>query len=155
MSETWFADNYTDMSVQSGVNAGFQFQFSCERCGDAYRTPFAPYRKAQAAGWIDRAAGIFGGILGQADGAAESLAQAGWKSAWDDSFRQSVAQAKAHFKRCSRCYQYVCARCFNAQTGLCLNCAPDAEVEMQAAKAAGKAQGASEVGHAAGNGEGT
>ena len=154
MSETWFADNYSDLSVQSGVNAGFQFQFSCERCGDAYRTQFASYRKGQAAGWLDKATGFFSGILGQADAAAGSLAEAGWKSAWDESFRQAVTEAKGHFNRCARCFQYVCAKCFNASGGLCFNCAPDAEIEIEAGKATGKAQGASEVGQAAGHGEG-
>lgn len=155
MSETWFADNYSDLSVQGGVNAGFQFQFSCERCRDAYRTPFAPYRRGQAAGWLDKASGLLGGILGQADSAADSVAQAGWKSAWDEAFRNSVVEAKTHFKRCARCFQYVCAKCFNAPTGLCLNCAPDAEVEIEAAKAAGRVHGAVEVGQAAGHTDGT
>jgi hypothetical protein len=155
MSETWFSDNYGDISVQGGANSGFQFEFHCERCGDAYRTPFKAYRKGQASGWISQAAGMFGGLLGQADSAVDQLAQAGWKSAWDEAFKESVVEAKGHFKRCARCFQHVCAKCYNAQMGLCMNCAPDAEVELQAAKAAGKAQGAAEVGQLAGYNVGT
>jgi hypothetical protein len=150
MSEAWFSDNYGDMSVQSGVNAGFQFEFYCERCHDAYRTPFQGYKKAQAAGWLGQASGLLGGVFGSADNVTDSLAQAGWKTAWDKAFQESVANAKGNFKRCAKCYQYVCSKCFNPQVGLCFNCAPDPEVEMQAAKAAGMVMGVQEVGTAHG-----
>ncbi|HEY0867125.1 MAG TPA: zinc ribbon domain-containing protein [Fimbriimonas sp.] len=150
MSETWFSDNYGDLSVMSGVNAGFQFEFFCERCHDVYRTRFQPYRKAQAAGWLGTASNVLGGLLGQADNAADSYAQSGWKGAWDDAFRESVVEARGHFNRCAQCFQHVCAKCFDVQSGLCYNCAPDAEVAMQAAKASGRAQGAAETGHEAG-----
>jgi|GEM_PF-2649628 len=32
MSEIQFASNVTDRSVHSGPNAGFQFDFHCDRC---------------------------------------------------------------------------------------------------------------------------
>ena len=35
MSEIQFADNFSDKSIHSGPNAGFQFDFHCERCHDA------------------------------------------------------------------------------------------------------------------------
>lgn len=153
-TEAWFSDNYSDLSMQSGLNAGFQFQFNCERCGDAYRTKFNPYRRAQAEGWLNQASGFLGGLLGNADNAAHTLADAGWKSAWDSAFRDAVTEAKANFHRCAKCFQYMCVKCFDAQSGLCYNCAPNAEVELQAAKAAGKATGAAEVGSAYGYAEG-
>lgn len=154
MSETWFSNNYGDLSIQGGVNSGFQFEFYCQRCQDAYRTPFEAYRKAQAAGWLSQASGLLGGILGSADGAANSLADAGWRSAWDEAFRKAVTDAGQHFKRCAQCHHHVCAKCFNVASGLCYDCAPDAEVVVQAAKAAGMAQGAAEVGTEAGYAKG-
>lgn len=150
MAENWFADNYADLSVQGGVNAGFQFEFRCERCQDAYRTRFQGYAAARAAGWLGQASGLIGGLLGQGSDAAGQLADAGWRKAWDGAFQNAAAEAKASFHRCARCFQMVCGKCFHEPSGLCFNCAPDAEVEMEAAKAMGKAMGASEVGQAAG-----
>ena len=149
-TEAWFSNNYSDLSVTSGVNAGFQFQFNCERCGDAYRTRFQTYKKAQAAGWLGSASSFLGGLVSEADNAANTFANAGWKSSWDDAFRDAVVEAKENFHRCAKCFQYMCVKCFNAQSGLCYNCAPNAVVEMEAAKAAGMATGAAEVGSAYG-----
>lgn len=144
MSENWFSDNYSDLSNSNGVDAGFQFEFYCERCRDAYRTEFQGYKSTQAAGWLGRASGLIGGILGSAGDAVDSMAEAGYKKAWDGAFRDATQNAKQHFKRCARCFQYVCARCFNKDSGLCLNCAPDAEVEIEAAKASGMVYAAGE-----------
>lgn len=137
MGELKFADNYGDISVQSGVNSGFQFEFYCERCGDTWRTDFVPYRSGQASGWLSKAAGLLGGVLGGAGETVEGLAEAGWRKAHDQAFKEAVEQAKRHFHRCARCFQYVCEVCFNRESGLCLNCAPDAEVEIEAARAQG------------------
>ncbi len=144
MAELKFADNYGDLSVESGVNAGFQFEFYCERCGDTWRTEFVPYRSGKASGWLGKATGLLGGVLGSAGDAVEGLAQAGWGKAHDEAFKGAVEQAKRHFHRCARCFQYVCGVCFNRQSGLCLHCAPDAEVEIEAARAQGEVYGAGE-----------
>jgi len=61
MGEIKFSDNYNDLSQQSGVNAGFQFEFFCERCNDTWRADFVPYRSGQASGWLSKAGGILGG----------------------------------------------------------------------------------------------
>lgn len=145
MSDTRFGDNYQDLSNSSGVDAGFQFEFYCERCNDRHRTAFQPYRSGQASGWASKAAGMFGGILGGASSALDGLAQAGWHSARDDAFRKAVEDAKAHFHRCGGCHQYVCATCFDTGSGLCYNCAPDVNVAIAQARAQGEVQGASEV----------
>ncbi len=144
MGEVKFSDNYSDLSRQRGVDAGFQFEFNCERCNDRWRTDFVPYRSGQASGWLGKAAGMFGGVLGNVGSAAEGLAQAGWSSARDEAFKEALEQAKSHFHRCARCHQYVCDQCWNTDNGLCLNCAPNAEVEIEAARAAGQTQAAGE-----------
>jgi hypothetical protein len=144
MPEIEFADNYGDHSIQSGVNAGFQFEFYCERCGDTWRAEFVPYRSGQASGWIGKAAGLLGGVLGGAGDAVEGLAQAGWGKAHDQAFKEAVEQAKGHFHRCAKCFQYICERCFSKDNGLCFNCAPDAEVEIEAARAQGEVYAAGE-----------
>jgi hypothetical protein len=144
MGELSFSKNYNDLSQQHGVSAGFQFDFSCERCGDTWRSEFVPYRSGQASGWLSKAAGMFGGVLGSAGSAVDGLSQAGWGNAHDEALREAIEQAKVHFRRCAKCSDYICARCFNSASGLCRNCAPDAEVEIEAARAQGEAQSAAE-----------
>lgn len=144
MGELKFSDNYNDLSQQRGVNAGFQFEFYCERCNETWRTEFESYVGGQASGWLGKAAGIFGGVLGNVDDAVEGLAQSGWGKARDAAFKKAVEQAKNHFHRCAKCYQYVCDVCWNSSSGLCLNCAPDAEVEIEAARAQGEVYAAGE-----------
>jgi hypothetical protein len=144
MTEIKFSDNYNDLSEHSGVNAGFQFEFFCERCNDTWRTDFVPFRSGQASGWLGKAAGILGGALGGASEALEGVAQSGWGKAHDEAFKKAVEQAKRHFHRCARCFQFVCDTCWNKGKGLCLNCAPSAEVEIEAARAQGEVYGAGE-----------
>ncbi len=144
MGELKFSDNYNDLCRQQGVNAGFQFEFYCERCQDTWRTGFVPYRGGQASGWLRKAAGFLGGMLDGVGDAVEGLAESGYGKARDAEFSKAVEQAKAHFHRCAKCYQYVCDQCFNRDSGLCLNCAPDAEVEIEAARAQGKVYAAGE-----------
>lgn len=145
MGEMQFSKNFNDLSQQHGVASGFQFEFYCERCGDTWRSEFVPFRSGQAAGWIGKAAGFFGGVLGGAGSAVEGLAQAGWGEARDTAFKDAVEQAKRHFHRCAKCSGYFCDRCWNAGKGLCLNCAPDVESAIEAARAQGEIEGAVEV----------
>ena len=52
--------NYRDVSTSmSDVSAGFQFEFYCEKCGEASRSAFKPYRKGQITGWLSRFAFMF------------------------------------------------------------------------------------------------
>lgn len=145
MAEIKFADNYQDLSQQDGVDAGFQFEFYCERCNDRWRTRFRPYRSGQASGWVSKAAGMFGGVLGGASSALEGMAQAGFNSARDEAFKGAIEEAKAHFHRCGSCFQYVCATCFDSEKGMCYNCAPSVKVAIATARAQGEVQGASEA----------
>jgi hypothetical protein len=145
MSEIKFSKNFTDHSVQSGANAGFQFEFYCERCSDAWRSEFVPYRGEQASSWLGKAAGMFGGVLGAASTAAEGLAQEGYGKAHDAAFTAAIEQAQHHFHRCARCLKYTCDTCWNSDKGLCRDCAPTLEVEINAARAEGEVQAAREA----------
>jgi hypothetical protein len=144
MGEMKFADNYSDLSRESGVDAGFQFEFYCERCNDTWRTPFTPYRSGQASGWLGKISSAFGGMLGTVGDTMDGLAQAGWGKARDQVFKEAVQQAKSHFHRCGRCFQYVCDSCWNIDSGLCMNCAPSVEAEIEAARTQGMIFGAAE-----------
>jgi hypothetical protein len=145
MGEMSFSDNYSDLSREHGVDAGFQFEFFCERCNDRWRSEFIPFTSGRAAGWLEKAAGMFGGVLGGAGSAAQGLAQAGWGEARDREFKKALEQAKQHFHRCAKCMNYVCDRCWNAQKGLCMECAPCLEAEIEAARMQGERDGAVEA----------
>jgi hypothetical protein len=144
MSELEFSNNFSDLSVQHGVNAGFQFDFFCQHCGDKFRSSFVPFRTGRATGWLGKAASMFGGVLGQAGNVAEGLADTGYGQAHDEALQSAIVQAKQQFHRCARCTQHVCDKCWNKQKGLCLSCAPSAEVEIEAARNQGEIYGAGE-----------
>ncbi|MHB1057461.1 MAG: zinc ribbon domain-containing protein [Rhodanobacter sp.] len=153
-----FADNYRDLCRQGGTGSGFQFEFYCECCNDTWRSPFDPYRSGQASGWMQQASSLLGGLLGGAgsslDEAAEGFAQAGWGPARDTAFRQAIEAAQAHFHRCARCHNYACDSCWDADRGLCRDCAPDLATEIQAARHGGTLEAATERARAQGSAQG-
>jgi len=142
--EIKFGDNYEDLSRESGVNAGFQFEFRCECCNDAWRTPFVPYRRGQASGWLGKASELLGGLLGGVGDMVDGMAESGFGTARDSAFRDAIKMACHHFYPCGKCSQYVCAR-WNVSRGLCLQCAPDVDAEVGAAKARGEVDAAVEA----------
>lgn len=154
MADFKFSDNYTDLSEEDGARAGFQFEFTCERCGDAWRSEFVPFKAGQAAEWVGKAAGIFGGVLGGVSDVADGVSDKAYGVEHDKAFQAAIAQAEAHFHRCAKCTNYFCDTCWNEQAGLCLDCAPSAEVEIESAFAQGKVQAAGEKAALAGIHEG-
>ncbi len=143
--EIRFGDNYNDLSKESGVDAGFQFEFHCENCGDAWRTPFVPYRRGQASSWLSKASDLLGGFLGGMSDMVGGVAESGFGTSRDAAFRDAVKLAQGHFHRCGTCSQYVCDRCWNRGKGLCLQCAPDVQAEIESAKARGETDAAIEA----------
>lgn len=127
-----FVSNYDDLST----DRGFQFEFSCNRCGSGYRTEFKPSMTGTIAGVMDSASSIFGGIFGTAANIGEQVRSAGWQKARDDAFREAVNQIRPEFIQCPRCMNWVCReKCWNTKKVLCKECAPDLGVEMAAAQA--------------------
>ncbi|MFJ6214734.1 zinc ribbon domain-containing protein [Streptomyces sp. NPDC092296] len=147
-SEIYFSSNHRDLCQQSGTGAGFQFEFSCSRCHDTWRSPFEPFTSGRVAGWVGKAASTAWGMLGRTGSsistAVDGLAGAGWGSARDAAFQRAITNAETHFNRCGRCTDYVCGRCWNAAQGLCLHCAPDTAAEALAARQRGLNDRASE-----------
>ncbi len=144
MSEIKFSDNYRDSSKESGVDAGFQFEFFCEHCSDTWRSPFVQYKRGQFSGWLGKLADLVGGSAGSISNTVGGLAESGYGEAHDEAFREAIEQAKQHFHRCAKCSNYVCDRCWNSARGLCLACAPSVEAEIESSKIAGEVQAASE-----------
>jgi hypothetical protein len=127
-----FMNNYSDLST----DRGFQFEFTCGRCGSGYKTRFKGYAAGTVAEILDGAGGIFGGILGQAADIGERVRSAGWQKARDEAFQEAMEEIKPKFVQCPRCNAWVCRkRCWNQKRGLCKDDAPDLGVEMSAAQA--------------------
>lgn len=127
-----FVSNYSDLST----DRGFQFEFTCDRCGTGYRTPFKASVTGTVSGVLDAAGSIFGGIFGSAADIGERVRSASWQQARDKAFREAIEEIKPEFIQCPRCLSWVCRnRCWNDKKGLCKECAPDLGVEMSAAQA--------------------
>lgn len=127
-----FTRNYADQCTDKG----FQFEFYCNRCGSGYRTQFAPFALGTVSSAMDAANSLFGGIFGQAANLTERARSAAWQKAHDDAFVKSMEELRPDFIQCPHCSGWVCRKnCWNAQKGLCKNCAPDLGVEMAAAQA--------------------
>jgi membrane protease subunit (stomatin/prohibitin family) len=127
-----FTNNYTDLSTDQG----FQFEFTCNRCRNGYRTEFDTYELATATNLLDGAGSLLGGFFSQGAAAAERVKSAAWEKGSDKAFRKAVGEIRPNFTQCPRCSAWVCKQqCWNEKKGLCKDCAPDMGVEMAAAQA--------------------
>jgi hypothetical protein len=122
-----FTDNYTDHSTE----AGYQFEFFCERCGNGYKAGF----QASAIGMGSKVArglgGLLGGGLGNVGYAGSELKDLTESKAKDQALRKAVEEMKPYFNQCHRCGDWVCKEiCWNEEVGLCVNDAPKLEQEI-------------------------
>ena len=130
-----FTDNYTDHSTE----AGYQFEFFCERCGNGYKSGF----QASAAGIGGKVLRGIGGLLG---GRAADVAYAGDQArdlteskAKDKALREAVEELRPLFHQCHKCGQWVCNDiCWNNEFNLCVNDAPKLEQELGAMQSAAR-----------------
>src|ERR1051325_1978043 len=116
-----FTRNYRDLSTDTG----FQFEFSCDRCGNGYQTEFQASALGTVSSALDAASNLFGGVFGNAANAARNVRSAAWEKAHDNAFASSVEEAKPHFHKCKRCGHWVDDDCWNSERTLCKDCAPD------------------------------
>lgn len=127
-----FVNNYSD----NCTDKGFQFEFSCNRCGTGYRTRFKPYAMGKVATALDTASSLFGGAFYRAANVSHQVQSAGWEKAHDEAFVEAIKELRPDFVQCPRCSTWVCRKsCWNTKKGLCKECAPDLGVEMAAAQA--------------------
>ncbi|HLF26806.1 MAG TPA: zinc ribbon domain-containing protein [Anaerolineae bacterium] len=125
-----FTRNYHDRSTDSG----FQFEFFCDRCGSGYQSKFENSATGLASQALDAAANLFGGIFGSAAQIGDRAHSAAWEKQHDEAFERAIEAMKPHFRQCRRCSKWVDDTCWNAERGLCLDCAPDLESEYSAAQ---------------------
>jgi hypothetical protein len=127
-----FTDNYEDLSTESG----YQFKFNCERCGNGYMSTYKASKSGVATGLLRGASSVFGGFLGSASNGADQFQDLIQGPAHDAALKDAVTEIRPQFIQCKRCGQWVCREvCWNAERGLCVDCAPMAQREISSLQA--------------------
>ncbi|WXG46869.1 MAG: zinc ribbon domain-containing protein [Candidatus Atabeyarchaeum deiterrae] len=142
-----FTKNFADNSTE----AGFQFTFFCDLCGDGFKTSFQAsktYKKGGLLRGLGKAVSVGASLAGKSQ--AGWAAQSGtdiigerfsgmspqWHKEHEAAFTSAQSEAQGHFHRCAKCKKYVCDNDWNEEEGLCVNDAPREAVEVSAARAA-------------------
>ena len=128
--------NYRDLSRSStGIDAGFQFEFYCESCGDTWKSPFRAYRTGQAAGILRRISSVLGefyrvgaitDIMGKVGRASGTSAESSGTRAKAAAFEEAQGLVQDRYNRCTNCHMMVCENCWNPGTRTCNKCAASA-----------------------------
>ena len=144
---TAFNDNYDDLST----DAGFQFTFKCDSCGEGYKTSFTEsttYKKNRFFKNLGTIAGGAASMVGQS-GLGNAMSRGSnmmsekfqgmspdWHKEHEQAFAKAQNEVKVHFHRCPKCTHLVCDNDWNEESSLCVSCAPRESVEVAAARAA-------------------
>lgn len=129
MSMIAFVANYQDMSTDKG----YQFKFCCDKCGNGFLSTYEANTLGMAGGFLEAAGSLFGGVLGRAGETAFEVQRLVGGPAHDAALKKAIEEGKQHFLQCKRCVKWVCPEvCWNAEIGLCHDCAPDQQAEMAA-----------------------
>lgn len=127
MAHIEFTDNYDDLSTESG----YQFKFICENCGNGYMSSWKASKSGMATGLLRGAGNLLGGFMGSAANSADDLRDLVAGPAHDRALQEAVEEIRPLFTQCKRCGQWVCREiCWNAERGLCVDCAPIAQREI-------------------------
>lgn len=141
-----FTSNYKDNSTE----AGFQFTFMCDICGDGYKTNFIEsknYKKQKTLDGIGNMVSAAASLLRKynvSHGVRRATRAAGnklggmspeWHKEHENAFEQAQNEAKGHFYRCPKCNKWVCETDWNEEEGLCVKDAPRTNVEVASARA--------------------
>jgi hypothetical protein len=117
MPDHWIYDHYTDLSSENG----FQFEFYCERCPEAWRSGFVRYTEGRLPGAMDAASRLMGPRNAAARGVATFRGGA-WDRARDAAFRKAARTAGEHFHDCPKCRSQCCPGCWSATAECCATC---------------------------------
>ena len=127
MPKVRFTDNYTDHSTE----AGYQFEFFCERCGNGYKSGFQPSAFGVGTKVLRGLGGMLGGRLGNVSYGADHVKDLTESQAKDKALATAVEQMRPMFNQCHKCGQWVCKQiCWNDEFQLCVNDAPKLEQEL-------------------------
>ena len=141
-----FTKNFADNSTE----AGFQFTFFCDLCGDGFKTSFVAsktYKKGGLLKGLGQMASVGASLAGRSNiGSAASTGtnvigerftgmSPQWQKEHEAAFETAQNEAKGHFHRCPKCKRYVCDNDWNEEENLCVDDAPREAVEVTAARA--------------------
>ena len=142
-----FTNNYEDNST----DAGFQFTFYCDKCGDGYKSEFVQsttYRKGRGLRGLVQGVSMIGELFGGSAGEIGYSLERGvnvlserfegmtpeWHKEHQAAFEKAQSEAVKHFQRCHSCNSWVCSACYNENEGLCTECAPRQEIYVAKAR---------------------
>ncbi len=132
-----FTRNHDDLST----DAGFQFEFFCDICGNGVKSTFvesSTYGQKKRSETLGRGAsalgGLFGGKLHDLGWAVErgtdivrdrlNDQSPEWRREQEEAFDRAQEEVRPLFRKCAADQKWVCADCFNEEEGLCIECAP-------------------------------
>lgn len=126
-----FVRNYRDLSTTHG----FQFEFSCDICGNGYQSSFETSKSGALSDALGVAGGLFGGVFHTASDVGNRVHSSAWEKAHDQAFGKAIAEVKESFHQCPRCGKWVCLEvCWNEEHRLCVGCAPKMGGEIAASQ---------------------
>ncbi|MFZ5974006.1 MAG: zinc ribbon domain-containing protein [Bacillota bacterium] len=140
-----FTRNYQDHSTE----AGFEFVFDCDICGDGFKTSFVECRSYKRGSFFKTLSdGISAGArLVGLHNVAYSVDQGShiasrrfdgmtpeWHKEHEAAFQKAMNEAKEHFHRCHGCQKWVCDACINDEEGLCVECVPRENIVVARAR---------------------
>ena len=132
-SQLPFTNNFRDLSTDKG----FQFKFSCGRCGNGYLSAFQHNILGVAGGALQVASGLFGGLR-RAASSAQQVQRLVGGPAHDAAMRVAVEEVAPQFNQCNRCGKWVCRKvCWNGERNQCVSCSPKMDQELAALESEG------------------
>lgn len=132
-----FTRNYNDLST----DAGFQFEFFCDCCGNGFKSTFVEsktYGQKTKSERVGRLASSIGSFLGGKASDLGWVLERGsdylnnkfdgqspeWRKEYEEAFDKAQQEIKSKFKKCPSCNKWVCDDCWNEDDLLCIECAP-------------------------------
>ena len=133
-----FTRNYNDLSTE----AGFQFEYYCDCCGNGYKSTFiqsTTYEKQKKTRRFSGLSGTIGSFMGGLGGNIGHAMERGadfvgdryesyspqWRQEQEKAFDAAQAEVQEQFRKCPSCNKWVCkVDCWNEDDGLCVECAP-------------------------------
>src|SRR2546421_9890238 len=131
-----FTGNVLDLCNENG----FQWEFTCDRCRNGFRSPFAQNVASRGRGVLRMAGEWFGGKLETFSQGVEDFNQYGYigeeSATKDQFFAKAVENVRPNFRQCRGCGGWACAQlCSANHVGQCMAGSPLATEEVGKAQA--------------------
>lgn len=130
-----FTGNVRDLCNENG----FQWEFSCNRCGNGFQSPFEQNIASRGRGLLRMAGEWFGGGAQTLSSGVEDFNNYGWggeqSATKDRHFAKAVDTVRPLFRQCRGCGRWACHQfCWNEDVGQCMECSPLVSEEIARAQ---------------------